>query len=488
MGKEAFIYLIFFTIWIIRLYYKLYDERTKKYILFIGFLIIFWMLIRIFKDIIDISFLVRYCWYLYYVPLIFIPFLFYVFSDSLNNGMSSKKFYFLLVVAILLFGFVITNDLHRLVFRFNDGISNFNDYTHFYGYYIICVYIFSLYVCGVINLVVKSFKTKKSYKSFLPFLMILLGILYTYLYIKGVPFIAHSNLSVVLSFFICLGIEIMFYIDLIPNNSKYKKYFINSDLDMVIVSLNGNILYTTKSFNVVPIFIIDDIKNNCVLDCYDEVNVLYDVKRNKDSYVILRNDISVLNKLKEELSIKQKELIVQQEALKSEEKIKKELYEIDLRKRIVLELEDSLYKKRIVARDILNKSDISSSDLEKLKLIIAYCKRKSFLIISELNDDLYDEDGIKLIINELLCDFNFLNINGAVMVNKMCCDSYIMSKIYEKVFDVLYRVSDLDVVIFIDSDYLKFEISGVCVEEFSFLEDCLIKTYDNDISISFSLR
>ena len=141
MGKEAFIYLIFFTIWIIRLYYKLYDERTKKYILFIGFLIIFWMLIRIFKDIIDISFLVRYCWYLYYVTLIFIPFLFYVFSDSLNNGMSSKRFYFLLVVAILLFGFVITNDLHQLVFRFNDGLSNFNDYTHFYGYYIICVYI-----------------------------------------------------------------------------------------------------------------------------------------------------------------------------------------------------------------------------------------------------------------------------------------------------------------------------------------------------------
>ena len=488
MGKEAFIYLIFFTIWIIRLYYKLYDKRTKKYILFIGFLIVFWMLIRIFKDIIDISFVVRYCWYLYYVPLIFIPFLFYVFSDSLNNGMSSKKFCFLLVIAILLFGFVITNDLHQLVFRFNNGLSNFNDYVHSYGYFIICFYIFSLYVCGVINLVIKSFKIKKSYKSFLPFLMILFGILYTYLYVKGVNFIVHSNLSVVLSLFICLGIEIMFYIDLIPNNSKYKKCFINSDLDMVIVSLDGNILYTTKSFNVVPVFIINDIKNNCVLDCYDEVNVLYDVRKNKDSYVILRSDISVLSKLKEELRIKQEELIVQQKALKSEEKIKKELYEIDLRKRIVLELEDSLYKKRMVARDILNKSNISSSDLERLKLIIAYCKRKSFLIISELNDELYDEDGIKLIINELLCDFSFLNINGAVVVSKMYCDSYVMSKIYEKAFDILYHVSDVDIVMFIDSDCLKFEISGLSASDFAFLDDCLIKTYDDDLIISFNLR
>lgn len=488
MGKEAFIYLIFFTIWIIRLYYKLYDKRTKKYILFIGFLIIFWMLIRIFKDIIGISFVVRYCWYLYYVPLIFIPFLFYVFSDSLNSKISNKKFCFLLVIAILLFGFVITNDLHQLVFHFNDGLSNFEDYTHYYGYYAICIYIFSLYVSGVINLIIKSFKIRKSYKSFLPFLMILLGILYTYLYVKGVSFIVHSNLSVVLSILICLGIEIMFYIDLIPNNSKYKKYFVNSDLDMVIVSLDGNILYTTKSFDVVPMFIINDIKNNCVLDCYDEVNVLYDVRKNKDSYVILRSDISVLNKLKEELRIKQEELIVQQNALKSEEKIKKELYEIDLRKRIVLELEDSLYKKRIVARDILNKSDISFSDLERLKLIIAYCKRKSFLIISELNDELYDEDGIQLIINELLCDFSFLNINGAVVVNKMYCDSYVMSKIYEKVFDVLYHVSDIDIVMFIDSDCLKFEVSGASVEDFAFLEDCLIKTYDDDLSISFNLR
>ena len=488
MGKEAFICLIFFTIWIIRLYYKLYDKRTKKYILFIGFLIVFWMFIRVIKYIVDISFITRYCWYLYYIPLIFIPFLFYVFSDSLDSKMSNKKFYFLFCVAILLFGFVITNDLHQLVFRFNNGLSNFNDYVHSYGYFIICFYIFSLYVCGVINLVINSFKVNKSYKSFLPFVLIILGILYTYLYVKGVSFIVHSNLSVVVSLFICFGIEIMFYIDLIPNNSKYKKCFINSCLDMVIVSLDGNILYTTFCFNDVPSFILDDIKNNCVLDCYDGEDVLYSVKKNKDSYVILRSNISILNRLKDELRIKQEELIIQQESLKSEERIRKELYELDLRKKVILEIEDSVYNKRLIAKDILSKDDVSISDMERLKLIIAYCKRKSFLIISKLNDEFYDADGIKLIIDELLCDFVFFNINGVVVVNEMYCDSYMMSKIYERVFDVLYHINDISVAIFIDSFCLRFEMSGLSASDFDFLDDCVIKCYDNDLSISFDLR
>lgn len=38
--QETLIYLVIFSFWLIRLYYKLYDKKTRKYILYIGLLII----------------------------------------------------------------------------------------------------------------------------------------------------------------------------------------------------------------------------------------------------------------------------------------------------------------------------------------------------------------------------------------------------------------------------------------------------------------
>ena len=69
-------------------------------------------------------------------------------------------------------------------------------------------------------------------------------------------------MSIVNSVLICLGIELAFYLDLIPNNKKYIQKFFNSNLDMAIISLDGKTKYTTCSFKVIPNFILDDIKNN----------------------------------------------------------------------------------------------------------------------------------------------------------------------------------------------------------------------------------
>ena len=51
--QETLIYLVIFSFWLIRLYYKLYDKKTRKYILYIGLLIILWLILRISKSLID---------------------------------------------------------------------------------------------------------------------------------------------------------------------------------------------------------------------------------------------------------------------------------------------------------------------------------------------------------------------------------------------------------------------------------------------------
>lgn len=87
---EALICAILFTFWSVRLYYKLYDKKIRKYIISIGILIVFWMLIRMTKGVVETTLLTRLSWYLYYVPLIFIPSIFYIYSRSLSKKINKK--------------------------------------------------------------------------------------------------------------------------------------------------------------------------------------------------------------------------------------------------------------------------------------------------------------------------------------------------------------------------------------------------------------
>ncbi len=491
------LFAIFFTMWTIRLYYKLYDNKTRRYILFIGILIVFWMLIRIIRGVtIDIN-IERICWYLYYLPLIFIPTLFYICSKSLLSKMNKKKKIFIYLISSILLILVLTNDFHELVFKFNNGIYFHNDYNHYVGYYLIFIWIFYLFGGGMIKLAINRLKIKKDLKVFLPLIVLLLGLIYTYLYILDVPYIRETNMSIVNSVLICLGIELAFYLDLIPNNKKYIQKFFNSNLDMAIISLDGKTKYTTCSFKVIPNFILDDIKNNKVKQTYQKKNIVYDIKKNKDSYVILRKDLTNILKLKEEMLKQQKELLKQQESMKLEEKTKRELYEIKIRKDTINRVEKKLEEKRLEAKNILMKDDIKREDLEKVKRIIIYSKKKSMLIISEMNNEIYNEESIKILLNELILSMSSLNIEGLVVIkNKMNIKGRIMSYLYDIVYELIENSKNNAVMIYVFSDnnmiYLKAVVgtnekiknklrldSNIKVKE---------KNYDTDTELIFTIK
>ena len=491
------LFAIFFTMWTIRLYYKLYDNKTRRYILFIGILIVFWMLIRIIRGVtIDIN-IKRICWYLYYLPLIFIPTLFYVCSNSLLSKMNKTRKIFIYLISSILLILVLTNDFHELVFKFNNGIYFHNDYNHYIGYYLIFIWIFYLFGGGMIKLAINRLKIKKDLKVFLPLIVLLLGLIYTYLYILDVPYIRETNMSIVNSVLICLGIELAFYLDLIPNNKKYIQKFFNSNLDMAIISLDGKTKYTTCSFKVIPNFILDDIKNNKVKQIYQKKNIVYDIKENKDSYVILRKDLTNIFKLKEEMLKQQKELLKQQESMKLEEKTKRELYEIKIRKDTINRVEKKLEEKRLEAKKILMKDDIKREDLEKVKRIIIYSKKKSMLIISEMNNEIYNEESIKILLNELIVGMSSLNIEGLVVVkNKMNIKGRIMSYLYDIVYELIENSKNNAVMIYVFSDNNMVNLKAVIGTNKKIKDKLKLdsnikvkeKIYDTDTELIFTIK
>jgi uncharacterized membrane protein len=181
--------------------------------------------------------------------------------------------------------------------------SNINDYNHNIGYFIIVAWILCLIVVAIINLI-KSSKNK-GYKNIISIsIIILIGVVYTILYIKNVPVIRKTNMSVIIGTLFCVGLEMMLDFNLIPNNFRYKKIFKNSNLPLEIISQNGKTRIATNHSINLKENIINDIKDNKVKNTYKDNNIVKNVKAISGGYSIEEKDFSKINEYEKELKFR----------------------------------------------------------------------------------------------------------------------------------------------------------------------------------------
>ena len=224
-AQQSAIFLVIFTIWIATLILRVFDKTLKKYTFSIGICLIFWMIIKVFKHYTTGS-INHYMWYLFYLPLIFIPTFYYNCSEYLLRKDNNKKRIIAIVISIILFLLVITNDSHQLVFKI---LNENNDYIHKWGYYLVCIWIFLLLIMAVKNLVKVSMAEKDKKKIIIPLIPIILGLIYTVAYVLDIEFIEKTNMAIVIGTLFCIGLEVLFRLKLIPNNFRYRKIFLNSN-------------------------------------------------------------------------------------------------------------------------------------------------------------------------------------------------------------------------------------------------------------------
>lgn len=148
-GEQATIFLVIFTWWICRLYIRVYDRVLKNYTIWIGINLIFWMILKIIRSFTTGN-INNLLWYLYYIPLLFIPAFYFNCSHYLlhNKGNSLRKI--TLIISSLLFFLIMTNNYHYCDFILYEGTKY---YVHNWGYYLVCVWIFLLLIMAIVNLV-----------------------------------------------------------------------------------------------------------------------------------------------------------------------------------------------------------------------------------------------------------------------------------------------------------------------------------------------
>lgn len=443
--QQTVLALAIYTIWLILLYIRIFDKTLKKYVLSIGVLLVFWMAIRMVKRY-TTGYVTEILWYLYYIPLLMIPTFYYNCSSYLINSKNKKRRIVAIIISIILFLLVITNSLHNIVFKIK---SNINDYNHNIGYFIIVVWILCLIVVAIINLI-KSSKNKGYKNIILISVTILIGIIYTILYIKNIPVIRKTNMSVIIGTLFCVGLEMMLDFKLIPNNFRYKKIFKNSNLPLEIVSQDGKTRIATNHSINLKENIINDIKNNKVKSIYKDNNIIKNVNVINGGYSIEEKDYSKINEYEEKLKSIQQELIEQETILQKQRKIATEIYETKLKGEIIELLDEKIEQKRNLINELIKEMKITDIDkMKNIKLLLNYCKRMSNLVISSYNKEKYDNKRLEVIINEMLIEAQALGINGVLKTNNFEISSGETANIYEIIFETIMKFRATNFILYI---------------------------------------
>ena len=187
---RSLIYIVFYIGWGISVSKRIVQVQVRHYLIAVSGLMVFWFVIRSMKYyfITDIG-IARQLWYLYYLPMLFIPLFSLFVAISLgkpeNARLSKTALLLLSIPTVLCLLLVLTNDLHQLVFSFPEGevwTDRNNGYT--FGYYIVLGWEI---LCALAAFVIMIIKCRLSYrKKYLPFLLLACSIVYAFIYVSGV--------------------------------------------------------------------------------------------------------------------------------------------------------------------------------------------------------------------------------------------------------------------------------------------------------------
>ena len=119
------------------------------------------------------------------------------------------------------------------------------------------------------------------------------------------------------------------------------------------------------------------------------------------------------------------------------------------------------------------------------------------LIISEINGDFYNENGIKTLLDELLNSMKSANIKSFISINnKMTINGNIMSLLYDIVYELIESSNDKSIVLFISKENKNVKLKAIIDTDKSLKDKIKIdssvlikeKIYDTDIELEFVIK
>ena len=249
---RSLIYIALYIGWGISVSKRIIQVQVRHYLIAVSGLMVFWFVIRSMRYyfITDIG-IARQLWYLYYLPMLFIPLFSLFVAISLgkpeNAKLSKTTLLLLSIPTVLCLLLVLTNDLHQLVFSFPEGevwTDKNNGYT--FGYYIVLGWEI---LCALAAFVIMIIKCRLSYrKKYLPFLLLASSIVYAFIYVSGVEWmqLIGGDITAAQCLMFTGILESCIQCGLIQTNTGYEELFMVSRLGAQITD-QGNTVCLASS-------------------------------------------------------------------------------------------------------------------------------------------------------------------------------------------------------------------------------------------------
>ncbi len=420
---RAAFYLLLFALWGYSLDRRIIQTQALHCMRLTAALMLVWLVLRTLKyEVVTDITVARYIWYLYYLPMLFIP-LFGVYI-ALSLGKSEKyrltgRIVALAAIPAILFSLVITNDLHQQMFAFNSGIPGRPDnysYHHRYLYFICLGWMVGCMIFSLIRLLKKSRIKNGGKKTLMPFIIGCITILYGILYLTGLSAVRwwFGDMNVMLCLLYAAIYESCIRCRMIQSNTGYVELFEASTLAAVIMDRSGNVVIRSRAADedmICPQDGTQIIRPDGTRISSAPIN---------GGYVVWKDNVRPLTELRAQLSENKAQIKNNKEKLHEAYLIQKKLHELTEKRRIYDKL-DLMYGDQINRiGQLLKQCENTETDevhniLKRILLLGTYIKRSANLYFLSLEHELLSQQDIRLTVDEAVRVMNVCGTECSVV-------------------------------------------------------------------------
>lgn len=446
-----------FSIWGVLVYLRCLDYVLRRRLVAVATISALWMIEVILKYKSFTPFYATVLWYLYYVPMALIPLLYQLCGlrlAGLEQHRAGRRYRTALwIAAILLIGFVLTNDFHQQVFHFDRSSETWsNDYTYGWGYFAVLIWTAFNFVAFFI-LVGRSSSFRIRRFSGTAALVLLGGAFFAISYALRVPWAWKLNFSLVYCVLCVVTLEICLDCGVIPSYHGIANIFDTLPLDLKVITRDLQEVYATPVSKPMPAGVREELRaqehgHAHAFTVASDPDVMYRAFPLLGGSALLAQDVSELNELNRELAYRRMELQRQNELLTADHDLKTHLADQEAEALLVKDVDQALARALDEMYGLLSSlpplTDEASSHeryrmLQCAKMLVAYCKRKGSLTLAQHGESGFDRDRIQLIANELASDLRTIDVDCAsIIAIQRPMHASTVSALYDCVYDFAF--------------------------------------------------
>ena len=472
---RAALYLLLFALWGFSLDRRIIQKQALHCMRLTAALMLVWLILRTLKYefVTDLT-VARYIWYLYYLPMLFIPLLGVYIALSLGKSEKFRltgKIGALAIVPAVLFLLVITNDLHQQMFAFSSGVPDNYGYSHGIFYFCSMGWMVACMIFSLVLLLKKSRVPCSKKKRLAPFVIGCATVLYGILYLLGLPAVRwwFGDMNVMFCLLYAAIYESCIRCRMIQSNTGYVELFEATTLAACIADRTGNIVLRSRAADENMVY----PKNGLQIIRPDGIRI--SSAPISGGYAVWQDNVLPLTELRARLSENKAKIRSNKEKLQEAYLIQKKLNESTEKNRIYDELETKYGEQIARIGQLLKQCEGAEPAeiqnlLKRILLLGTYIKRDANLYFLSLEYELLPQQELRLTVDEAV---RVMTVCGTECSVAYHTTKPMLSSEVARLFDFLKIVAETTInglhSLFISVSDSEMDLSVECAADLSFL-------------------